>query len=733
MKKIFIFILSIFLLMGIVNAGVETLGASWTGQGAYTKYVGSQIYIKSENIFLVSVQTSPYCGGDTAYIFDTEDNNTVVASSSVSSHTAIFDNTNLAVGKSYIIVTRLASSGSFNPDYGTVGSYPVSGTDIDWEHGIIYDYSSTGTFEYQSVAWCIAGVTLEQNHVEGTIDSSDFNGGLSDGWQRHSTGAESCGADFSHSDFRSGGSNCFSQYYKDLSLNDYGDEGLNISVDYTFDALNTMILGFTNSVSTADYSNGEIYLQVSPQNLVVVVGNQSAYSCSNPATMVSGDTITWLIYPDGTTEVLVNDNSICSGRLGQIPYSNMIIYSRYDTHHLDNILVQTINKEGEPSPKWFCDGYDTCSANYQSCNSVTDANICGDVYSGDYSEFPQQYCGADLNVAGIGDSITGSLYGYLFFLNKIEGIATHNYGIGGEQSSQILNRISDVIGKGYNWTILLVGTNDAYYGVSLDAYKTTVSSIVDNIKADNQQVLLSTVPPCGRGSCVNAPLYNQVLNTVSYEKDVCLADIYNDVFGGTLNPLLYADDVHPNGYGHSGMNATYYDAIVNGCSPYDCQANPTECYAYIPENETCTPDWSCNGYDSCSLNNTEVCNNVTDLNTCGEVYAGDYSEFTPQVCDYCTPSWSCSSYAPCLINNTKVCNVVEDQNTCGESYAGDYSEFLPQACVYVVGNETYVPSHTSSDIGGVVIDFFVEFGVKMIALAGLVALIGFGIWAYKKI
>ena len=46
----------------------------------------------------------------------------------------------------------------------------------------------------------------------------------------------------------------------------------------------------------------------------------------------------------------------------------------------------------------------------------------------------------------------------------------------------------------------------------------------------------------------------------------------------------------------------------------------------------CTPNWTCSGYGSCLANETHVCNAVTDLNTCGVAYGGDYSEFSYQYC-----------------------------------------------------------------------------------------------------
>lgn len=41
----------------------------------------------------------------------------------------------------------------------------------------------------------------------------------------------------------------------------------------------------------------------------------------------------------------------------------------------------------------------------------------------------------------------------------------------------------------------------------------------------------------------------------------------------------------------------------------------------------------------------------------------------------------------------------------------------------------YTPTHTSSDLAGVVIDFIVEYGVQILAFAGLIALVTLFVWA----
>jgi hypothetical protein len=46
------------------------------------------------------------------------------------------------------------------------------------------------------------------------------------------------------------------------------------------------------------------------------------------------------------------------------------------------------------TPNWSCTGYGLCNiSNLRPCTSVTDLNVCGEAYGGDYSEFTPQACG----------------------------------------------------------------------------------------------------------------------------------------------------------------------------------------------------------------------------------------------------------------------------------------------------------------------------------------------------
>lgn len=50
----------------------------------------------------------------------------------------------------------------------------------------------------------------------------------------------------------------------------------------------------------------------------------------------------------------------------------------------------------------------------------------------------------------------------------------------------------------------------------------------------------------------------------------------------------------------------------------------------------CTPDWTCNGYDNCQINNIQPCNSVIDNNNCGNSFNGTISDYDAS-CSYVAP------------------------------------------------------------------------------------------------
>jgi hypothetical protein len=70
-------------------------------------------------------------------------------------------------------------------------------------------------------------------------------------------------------------------------------------------------------------------------------------------------------------------------------------------------------------PDWACSGYGACIGGHITCNAVTDTNICGESYTGNYSEFTPPFCPTGYaSQYGAGDlaSMIPDLFGNAFFM-----------------------------------------------------------------------------------------------------------------------------------------------------------------------------------------------------------------------------------------------------------------------------------------------------------------------------
>jgi hypothetical protein len=45
----------------------------------------------------------------------------------------------------------------------------------------------------------------------------------------------------------------------------------------------------------------------------------------------------------------------------------------------------------------------------------------------------------------------------------------------------------------------------------------------------------------------------------------------------------------------------------------------------------------------------------------------------------------------------------------------------------------YTPTHDSGDLASIVIDFLVEYGIQILAFAGLIALVTLFVWAKRQV
>lgn len=191
----------------------------------------------------------------------------------------------------------------------------------------------------------------------------------------------------------------------------------------------------------------------------------------------------------------------------------------------------------------------------------------------------------------------------------------------------------------------------------------------------------------------------------------------------------------------SQFNETAYDVEI-------VTANPQDKFVFnslggLNENNlsiefqvnNCIPNWACNGYAACNLSDVKPCNSVTDLNACGLLYGGDYSEFTPSSCNYCI-------YDLLFLNTTGCISGIETDcfRDLNFSTCCNLTGKIPADCPFgIVQEEGCVNSscsafdYSANDISGAVISTIgkgiITFGTFIIII--IVAMLIY--WAWHRV
>jgi hypothetical protein len=241
-------------------------------------------------------------------------------------------------------------------------------------------------------------------------------------------------------------------------------------------------------------------------------------------------------------------------------------------------------------PDWVCSGYADCLENdTQVCNAVSDNNNCGESYGGDYSEFSPQSC------------IFGLCYQEFSTIGtECGGIANpNNFSQGGIWDG----------GGGY-------GDNPA---TCVDGnWSSSCCSFSESWVEQN-----FTKPQWAYGTI-----------WTTYGGEIVNDTIPQDCWDAYPDNLLVRDYSDGGGSNFRCWNGTDWKVVRQWDYLSRCLYEDGMNWLI-----NCTPDWNCNGWDSC-INGTQTCNSVSDLNVCGKTYMGNYSEFTPLSCG--TPT----GYAP---------------------------------------------------------------------------------------
>ena len=180
-------------------------------------------------------------------------------------------------------------------------------------------------------------------------------------------------------------------------------------------------------------------------------------------------------------------------------------------------------------------------------------------------------------IAFLGDSITAAGKqpgGYCQLV--IQGLAKQGVtvtgvfaGISGHKSNQMLARLDkDVLSKEPDWMTLSCGVNDVWHGargVSLDAYTTNITAIVDQAQAAGIKVMIltSTMIKEEQAGDLNQKLlpYNAFLKELAAAKGCLFADLNADMQAALKTfpadapkgKQLTRDGVHMNALGNAMM------------------------------------------------------------------------------------------------------------------------------------------------------------------------------------
>jgi hypothetical protein len=358
----------------------------------------------------------------------------------------------------------------------------------------------------------------------------------------------------------------------------------------------------------------------------------------------------------GKIELYRNDSAYVSTYLNGCDISNWNVTIYQQREPICQIYNFELSAGDYPvcTPDWYCSQYTGCLPNgTMLCDVVTDNNSCGSPFSGSLNDFPAQSCTYPSNVVFDENYGRGGIYSNLYNIDLQEFIDGFMWDVDGgspDKGYLDLNDITETnnpliewnLSKDWNMTIISKANDTTpasntqlifELGGSLPYTDALDINLID-YNVDGNIYLRSYCYPngsfCTSGLTYTDVFYSETANTdehtylVVYSEDTQEVDIYND---GVLNltmPLTFNTDgsmlmVAVNGY--AGIKQ-FYVQQVSGCVPL----------------------WSCDGYGACLPNSTQECNSAIDLNACGELYGGDYSEFPAQPCNYTMPTGYVAQY-----------------------------------------------------------------------------------------
>ncbi|WP_449622385.1 SGNH/GDSL hydrolase family protein [Robertmurraya sp. Marseille-Q9965] len=219
------------------------------------------------------------------------------------------------------------------------------------------------------------------------------------------------------------------------------------------------------------------------------------------------------------------------------------------------------------------------------------------------AQFPADFFPKSYTIVSVGDSLTQGVGdstkrgGYLPYLEErlekekgIKDATIYNYGVSGNRTSQVLNRLKNQEVKGAiqkaDIVLITTGGNDVMKVVKenfpelnlrdfdreLISYEKNLSSVLDTIRKENPDVTIGLIglynPFYSLFSDVKemelvTDKWNQVSQTVLARYDNTLFVGIADIFKESEENLLYTDYFHPNDKGYQLMADKAFSVLQN--------------------------------------------------------------------------------------------------------------------------------------------------------------------------
>jgi lysophospholipase L1-like esterase len=162
------------------------------------------------------------------------------------------------------------------------------------------------------------------------------------------------------------------------------------------------------------------------------------------------------------------------------------------------------------------------------------------------------------SVAAIGDSITARYrlsYSYPDLLGRWREVPVRNFGVSGDTTAQMLDRLADVLDSGPTPQVVVImgGTNDIARGMPVEGPLRNLQTIAERVRDSGRRPVLVCPPPSGAFHLERAQALRAGLRDYARAQGIVFVDPWpameDPARPGWSRPELALDVLHPNEQG----------------------------------------------------------------------------------------------------------------------------------------------------------------------------------------